>query len=598
MSRSAYIRLGGGIDLVTPPEQLPPGAALYCVNYECPVTGGYRRIDGYTQLGPVVPGEGPLLGVVTFNDRVLAVRKDVGVDTATLYRLNAAGDTWEVVGTAGALHNGRHEFVEGNVKGVEAGRALYGVGGGQPFELMASQPEAREYDSLVELTAYLRGSPPENVDYSASSDTFTITDNDGRAITGIEVFEKTEASLKTATDAAAGGDNPTTATIDFASLTLNDVGYIRFTVGDDPQTTLAIPELAEPFTEITGAQAGAIYIALYSNHLFLGYEPGSVQHSNVGDPLTWNAATGGAGEIAVGQKLTGLMPGTGGVLHIMCRDSVKTLYGTSSADWQLKTTVPNSGARPYSAQPLMQPYFVAERGITSLEATQQFGDFRPMQPGRKVETLFTEDGLANRVVASAISKRKAQYRVWFDNGTGMFMSPAGITTVRYPLQVAVAHTGELSTGEEHLLIGDDQGFVYRLGHGATSFNGEPIPAFLTLAFTDLEQPSVRKRFRRAFWDIRSGTDEQIAIQADYDYGRTETGRPRREFIDFMLGGGLWGVANWDEFNWSVPSLGQEPVNVAGTGTSINFAIYSNSISAPHELLGYDLHFDVRRQRRG
>ncbi|MHB0775427.1 hypothetical protein [Halomonas sp. WWR20] len=487
MSRSAYIRLGGGIDLVTPPEQLPPGAAMYCVNYECPVTGGYRRIDGYTQLGPVVPGEGTLLGVVTFADVIYAVRKDTGADTATLYKL--VDGAWVSVH---AVHNGRHEFVEGNVYATETGRALYGVGGGKPFELKV----------------------------------------DGT------------------------------------------------------------------FSELSNAMAGAKYIALHSEHLMLGYPAGSLQHSAIGKPAVWDAATGGAGEIGVGQTLTGLLPGTGGVLHILCRDSVKTLYGTSGADFQLKTTVPNSGARPYSAQSLMQPYFIAERGITSLDATQQYGDFRPMQPGRKVETLFTEDGLTNRVVASAISKSKAQYRVWFDNGTGIFMSPAGITTVRYPAQVVVAHTGELSTGEEQLLIGDDQGFVHRLGNGATSFNGEPIPAFLTLAFTDLKQPSVRKRFRRVFWDIRSGTDEQIAIQADYDYGRTETGRPRREFIDFMLGGGLWDVARWGEFNWSVPSLGQEPVNVAGTGTSINFAIYSNSISAPHELLGYDLHFDVRRQRRG
>lgn len=492
MSRSAYIRLGGGIDLVTPPEQLPAGAAMYCVNYECPVTGGYRRIDGYTQQGPAVPGEGPVLGVVTFADAIYAVRKDVGLASATLYTLNTTTNAWATVGTAGGLANGRHEFVEGNVYATETGRALYGVGGGKPFELKV----------------------------------------DGT------------------------------------------------------------------FTTYTTAPSGAKYLALHANHLILGFPAGSIMHSGVGNPGDWDVSTGGAGEIGVGQALTGLVPGTGGVLHILCRDSIKTLYGTSSADWQLKVTIPNSGARPYSGQSLMQPYFIAERGITSLDAVQQFGDFRPMQPGRKVETLFTEDGLTNRVVASAISKSKAQYRVWFDNGTGMFMSPAGITTVRYPDQVAVAHTGELSTGEEQLLIGDDAGFVHRLGNGATSFNGASIPAFLTLAFTDLDQPSVRKRFRRAFWDIRSGTDAQISLQADYDYGRTETGRPRREFIDFMLGGGLWDVANWSAFNWSVPSLGQEPVNIAGTGTSINFAIYSDSVSAPHELLGYDLHFDVRRPRRG
>ncbi|MFC0268578.1 hypothetical protein [Kushneria aurantia] len=492
MSRSAYIRLGGGIDLVTPPERLPPGAALYAVNYECPVTGGYRRIDGYTRQGPAVPGEGPLLGVVTFNDRIMAVRKDTGADAATLYRLNDTGNGWDTVNSKGAMHNGRHEFVEGNVYATESGRALYGVGGGDPFEL------------------------------------------------------KTDGSFKA----------------------------------------------------LTTAQSGARFIALHHNALVLGFDAGSLQLSTPGKPEEWDAATGSAVEIGVGQTLTGLLSGTGGTLHVMCRDSIQTLYGTSREDFQLRTTVPNAGARAYSIQSLMQPYFVGERGIASLEATNDYGDFRPMQPGAKIEPIFTRDNYATRVVASAVSKRRAQYRVWFDDGTGIYMSPAGITTVRYPDQIAVAHAGELASGEEQVLMGDDQGRVHRLDNDATSFNGEPIPAFLTLAYADLKQPSVRKRFRRAFWDIRAGSDARIAIQPDYDYGRTETAKPQRDFIEFLLGGGLWDVARWDQFRWSVPTLAQEPMDISGTGTSINFALYSGSISAAHELLGYDLMFDLRRQRRG
>lgn len=489
MSRSAYITLGGGIDLVTPPSQLAPGAALYCINYECPITGGYRRIDGYTQQGPVVPGEGALLGVVTFNDIIYAVRKDVGVDSATLYRLNASTNAWD---TVSAVNNARHEFIEGNVYATEGGRCLYGVGGGRPFEIA----------------------------------------------------------------------------------------------------------LAGTFTSLAAAPSGAKFIALHQEHLFLGFEAGSLQHSGIGNPANWDAATGGAGEIGVGQTLTGMVPGVGGVLHVLCRDSIQALYGTSSVDWQLKVTAPNSGARAYSGQSLMTPNFVSERGITSLGAVQEFGDFQPFYPGRKIEPIFTGNGLANRVVASGVSKSKAQYRVWFDNGTGVYMSRTGITTVKYPDQVAVAHSGELMDGTEQLLIGDDQGFVHRLDDRAQGFNGAAIKAFLTLAYADLKSPSVRKRFRRAFWDIRSGTDANISIQPDYDYGRNETGRPRREFMDFMLGGGLWGVDNWNEFVWSVPWIGQDTMEVAGTGTNINFSIYSDSVSAAHELLGYDLHYDVRRQRRG
>lgn len=491
MSKSIYIPLTGGIDLVTPPALLKPGSALYAVNYESPITGGYRRIDGYTQQGPVVPGEGPMLGVATFNDAIYAVRKDVGDEAATLYTLNTGTNAWDTVGTAGALNNGRHEFVEGNFFATSAGRALYLVGGGKPFELTSST-----------------------------------------------------------------------------------------------------------LTELTAAPSGGQYLAIHSNHLFIGLEPGSLQHSSVGDPADWDASTGAAGEIGMGQALHGLVIGRGGTLHIVCRDSVKTLYGDDKENWQLKTTVPNSGGRPYSAQSLMQPYFVAERGITSLEATDAYGDFRPMQPGASVEPLFSEEGYATRVVASLVSKKKAQYRVFFDDATGIYLSPAGITRVQFPDQVVVTHTGELSTGEEQLLIGDDAGCVYRLGNNATSFNGADIEAFLTLAYNDCRSPSVRKRFRRAFWDLRAGSNANISIQSDLDYGGAETATQRREFLQFLLGGGLWDVGKWNEINWSVPSLGQEPMDLTGTGTSINFAIYSKGSDDAHELLGYDLDFDVRRRRRG
>ncbi|GEK48433.1 hypothetical protein HPA02_27160 [Bisbaumannia pacifica] len=604
MSRSAYTPLTGGINLVTPPTQLDPGACLYAVNYECPVTGGYRRIEGYAAEGPEVPGEGPILGVASLSDRILAIREQAprasaeeGGDPqrwAALFQLDDSA--WRFLAEA---HPGRHEWAEGNVTGTEGGRTLFGVGQGKPFGVQLPADEAGDYVSVVELSGALVGELPDGATYAASGDTITVTDTGSRDITGVTVIGRDGTTLLTVADVLGDGSTNTTLDIDLTGIAPNDVAYITLTIGSgNYPRRLSVPDLELNYTVLADAPSGACFIALFKNHLFLGFEPGSLQHSGIGDPENWDAATGGAGEIGVGQTLTGLLLGPGGVLHVVCRDSIQTLYGTNAEDWQLKTTVPNSGGRPYSAQSLMQPYFIAERGIASLEATNAYGDFRPMQPGHPVEPLFLQNQLFTRVVASAISKQRAQYRVWFDNGTGIYMSPAGITTVRFPHQVAVAYSGELDDGNEMLLFGSNAGMIYRLDNGATTFGGTDIEAFLTLAYNNLRSPSMRKRFRRVFWDVRSGSDANISILPDFDYGRTETGIPRREFIQFLLGGGLWDVATWNNLSWSVPSLGQEPMNVAGTGTAINFAIYSKSSSSPHEILGYDIHFDHRRPRRG
>lgn len=483
MNRTQYVPLGGGIDLLTPPRQVAAGRCLYAVNYECPITGGYRRIDGYNQLGAEVPGTGEILGVATFNDKHYAIRGN-GAD-ATLHRLDDTG--WTAVGNVAV---GRYEFAEGNFSATGAGKALYMVGGAQPYELKSGT-----------------------------------------------------------------------------------------------------------LTEITGAPPGAKYIAIHQNHLFLGYEQGSVAHSSLGDPFNWDGAVS-AGEIGTQQALNGIVAGVGGALHILCRDSIKTLYGASQANFEMRTTVPNSGPRPYSVQSMVEPYFVNERGIGSLQSTQTFGDFQQNQPGAQIEPLFTEDGWGSRVQCSAISKRRGQYRVWFDDGSGVYLSPTGPTTVSFPDRPVVAHSGELSSGDEAVIFGDDKGFVYHLGNGAKGFNGAPIPAFLTLAYTDLGRPATRKRFRRVFWDIRAGSESSLTFRPEFDYGGIESAPSLRQTLTFILGGGLWDVAKWDEFVWSAPVIAQEPGDVTGSGTSINFAIYSNSVSDPHELLGYDLTFIERRLRRG
>lgn len=44
------IRLGGGLDQVTPTLSLAPGVARTAVNFECSITGGYTRIAGYERF--------------------------------------------------------------------------------------------------------------------------------------------------------------------------------------------------------------------------------------------------------------------------------------------------------------------------------------------------------------------------------------------------------------------------------------------------------------------------------------------------------------------------------------------------------------------
>jgi len=124
-----HTRLGGGLDLVTPSNSIKPGSLLFSQNYECPIEGGYRPIAGYADLG-LVPGEGDILGVAVFDDAPLAIRKQVGVSTASMFKHN--GTAWVLAGNG--LEAGRYSFDEYAFKATVYSKALYMVGGGKPWK--------------------------------------------------------------------------------------------------------------------------------------------------------------------------------------------------------------------------------------------------------------------------------------------------------------------------------------------------------------------------------------------------------------------------------------------------------------------------------
>lgn len=81
-----------------------PGSAISMVNYEPAVTGGYRKINGYSNDYGTVPGTGDVLGVCVangVNDGILACRTPSSGNDYLHYWDNATED-WVAVTTAGS----------------------------------------------------------------------------------------------------------------------------------------------------------------------------------------------------------------------------------------------------------------------------------------------------------------------------------------------------------------------------------------------------------------------------------------------------------------------------------------------------------------
>jgi hypothetical protein len=99
--------LSGGLNTsrdVLSQGETSPGSAIALINYEPAVTGGYRKINGYSNDYGTVPGTGDVLGVCVVNgiqDGILACRTPSSGNNY-LHYWDVSADDWVAVTTAGS----------------------------------------------------------------------------------------------------------------------------------------------------------------------------------------------------------------------------------------------------------------------------------------------------------------------------------------------------------------------------------------------------------------------------------------------------------------------------------------------------------------
>ena len=272
------------------------------------------------------------------------------------------------------------------------------------------------------------------------------------------------------------------------------------------------------------------HVFSHKNHLFFSFG-GSVQHSSPGFPYQWSPITG-AGELAMGDTVTGFIaqPGsqTSGALTIFTRNRTATLYGSSSADWNLVTYREELGAISGTMQDVGLTIFLDDQGITSLQTVQEFGNFSHATLSNQIKTFFS----GKSAIASCVARKKSQYRLYFTDGTGVYVtvgpgkygaSVVGMSTVTLPNKVVCIHSSEDSNGSEIILFGSDNGYVYEMEKG-TSFDGAAIGWSFKLARDVLKAPRVEKRFSTVMLECSSAGYAQFNV--DYSLGANTTLMPQ------------------------------------------------------------------------
>jgi hypothetical protein len=345
------------------------------------------------------------------------------------------------------------------------------------------------------------------------------------------------------------------------------------------------------------------HIAVHHNHLFLAFPGGSLQHSGTGDPYAWNPLLG-AGEIGIGEEITGILPSVAGIMAIFGRNKIAMLYGTDSASWELKQISDEAGAVEWTAQTIGTPIYLDDRGIRSLTATQNYGDFRMGTMSGLVEPIF-KTNKRNRVtpVASVRLREKDQYRLFWSDGSALAMYVGRKAPEIMPLDynglvVRCACVSEDSEGREIAFIGSDDGYLYQLDAG-TSFDGQPVEAYARLAYNHVGTPNYEKRWHGANAEMSAAPNTEIGITAEFSYGDADQPAVQEQTFSVAGGGGIWNEAEWNSFYWSAPAEGIARAPIDGLGTSISVVVVSTlTYAEPYTLHGMTLYHSRRKLVRG
>ena len=533
--------------------------------------------DVYRALITVIPGSGSILGVWLFNDVVYAFRNVANGLSAAMYKSTSSG--WSLVALGREL-----SYTSGGTYTIAVGDTITGNTSGATAVITAI---------TVQTGTLAAGTAAGRIIFASQTGTFqTETLNVGANINVADI-----SGNSTAITFAVPGGRFEFCTASFGSSKMYGVdGKNR---GFEFDGTTFVP-IATGMTLDTPK-----FVREHKNHLFYAFA-GSAQHSGIGTPYTWTIVSGAA-ELAMGDTITGFQRQVGAqttaTMAIFTRNNIKMLYGTSAASpWQLNSYKEEAGAYAYTIQQLGLTLMLDDRGVTSLETSQNFGNFADSTLTKHIQTWLVARRSAS--IASCVARDKNQYRLFFTDGSALYVTmdngkPVGMMPVLLTNTPTCICSLENNAGNERIYFGDASGYVHQMDIG-TSFDGAAIEFYLDLAYNNLRSPRIIKSFKSAVLEVAGSGYSEFSFGYSLGYGSTEISQPTNITTALSLTALTWdsGVY-WDSgMTWDGVSLLPSAFSMGGDAENISIKILGSSdYYSPARFSGVLISYVQRRQMR-
>lgn len=346
------------------------------------------------------------------------------------------------------------------------------------------------------------------------------------------------------------------------------------------------------------------HIHFHKNFLFIAQDA-SLIYSAAGDPIKWNSIDGG-GEIATGDTITGMitLPGsqTTATLCVFMRTNTAFLYGTNPATFNFVTFNTGIGAVPYSMQNLFDTFFLDDLGVVTLKTSLNYGNFLPTTLTKNILPFIQRE--RGGLLASSLNREKSQYRLFFGDGYGLWMTVLnqnylGAGLVLFPDVInCIDATKLVSDNEATYAGGRNSGFVYQLDRG-TSFDGAALPAYFVTAWDAIKSPRIRKRFRAASIEVQGANYAEIRYAYQLGYNSTQIAQlPAIPVVLTLDNMPHWDNFIWDAFVWDGSGLTPTDVDMTDSAENIRVTISSGTnFIAAYTIDSLIYHYSMRRGMR-
>jgi hypothetical protein len=603
--------LKGGLDLISPALAISPGACRDALNFECNVLGGYSRITGYERFdGRPSPSDqtywsfqANISGAVTAGQTIVGATSGATgvvclVDTTTIAGVTFIAFTKLTGGFASGGENLK-------VNGVVVARSL-------AAESRTGAPTAKANAIWAKAAADIYRADIQRVPGSG-------------AILGVWMFNDvvyafrnnvggTAAVMWKAT--VAGWTQVTTPTLlpngkyEFVNANFGGTAAMLKMFGCDGANK-AFSFDGTTFTQISTGMASDIpqHIEFHKNFLWLTFAA-SLQHSAIGDPYTWSAVVGAA-ELALGDNITAIRSYIGAsatsgstsssdAMLITTNSKTWVLYGSSNADFSLSVHSAVAGGVKDSVQVMDQPYYLSDLGLVNLQVTGAYGNFMMSSLSQQINPFVQNEH--SRVTASCIARAKSQYRIYFSDGYGIYVTflngkIIGLMVVNIGIALRCIASLKRTNNDEVMYAGSDDGYIYQLEKG-TSFDGTQIISYLNLAFAAFKTPRMRKHFRKAVLEVKGNGYLEYLMSYDLAWANADIAPTPAQNAVLALASTNWDTFFWDQFYWDGVNNAPTEIPLDGTGENIGLKLVSQAdYLQPFTISSAIIHYTLRRQLR-